>query len=103
MKNEDRIVELLAESLKIQDRHSELLTHQGEILTRQGEILIRHGELLEKIIERQDRAEQQQREASERIIASVDALTDIVKIWMERTKKLDDHEERIRKLERKAG
>ena len=96
MKNEDRIVELLAESLRIQDRHS-------EILTRQGEILIRHGELLEKIIERQDRAEQQQREASERIIASVDALADIVKIWMERTKKLDDHEERIQKLERKVG
>lgn len=88
MKNEERIVELLAESLRVQDRHSELLVQQGK--------------LLEKVVEHQERAEKQQKEVSERIIASVDALADIVKVWMERTKKLDDHEDRLQKLERKG-
>ena len=85
MKNESRIVELLAESLKRQDQHSELLKQ--------------HSELLGTLINRQEQAEKQQKASTERIIASVDALTDIVKIWMERTKKLDDHEKRISALE----
>lgn len=66
MKNEDRIVELLAESLKRQDQHSELLRQ--------------HSKLLSILVDRQERAEQQQKASTERIIASVDALTDIVKI-----------------------
>lgn len=32
MKNEDRIVEILAESLKKHDQHSELLGHHTQIL-----------------------------------------------------------------------
>ena len=87
MKNEDRIVELLAESLKRQDQHSELLKQ--------------HSKLLGTLIDRQERAEKQQKASTERIIASVDALADIVKIWMERTKRIDNHEERISALEQR--
>ena len=87
MKNEDRIVELLAESLKKQDQHSELLKQ--------------HSKLLGAMIDRQEQAESQQRASTERIIASVNALADIVKTWMERTKRIDNHEERISALEQR--
>ncbi|WKN43960.1 hypothetical protein [Tunicatimonas pelagia] len=43
-----------------------------------------------------DKSEKQQKEYGERMIASVNALTDIVQAWMEKTKKIDDFEERIR-------
>ena len=46
MKNQSRIEEILAESLKRLDQHSELLTNQTKILTNQGV-------LLEKLVEGQ--------------------------------------------------
>ncbi|MGB3586127.1 MAG: hypothetical protein WBA23_06285 [Tunicatimonas sp.] len=75
MKNEDKIVELLSESLKRLDQHSELL---------------------QKVVDRQENSEK-------RIVASVNALADIVQAWMEKTKKTDDFEVRLRKLEKHTG
>ncbi|MEQ9301144.1 MAG: hypothetical protein RIF33_21390 [Cyclobacteriaceae bacterium] len=37
MKNEDRIVELLSESLRKQDRHEEILVNQGTLLKKMVE------------------------------------------------------------------
>ena len=76
MKNEDRIVELLAESLKRQDQMV------GEI---------------QNLGIRMDKMES----GIGRVVASVDALTDIVKAWMEKTKRMDDLEERLRKVEQR--
>jgi hypothetical protein len=56
----DRIVELLAESLKKQDQ----------------------------MIERMDKSEKQQKEYNERVVVSVNALADIVGKWMVQTKKV---------------
>ncbi|MEM9671120.1 MAG: hypothetical protein ACFB15_08015 [Cyclobacteriaceae bacterium] len=78
MKNEDRIVELLAESLKKQDVFvEEMKQMRGDISEMRGGI--------------------------GRVVASVDALTDIVKAWMEKTRKIDDLEERLRKVEEKTS
>lgn len=82
MKNEEKIVDLLAESLKRQDQHSELLT---------------------QLVDRMDRSEQQQKEYNERIVNSVNALADIVQKWMVQTKKVEGFEDRIRRLGRHAG
>mgnify|MGYP001126009520 CR=1 FL=1 len=70
MKNEprrraDQIVDLLAESLKKQDQHSELLG---------------------KLVDRMNRSEKQQKDYNERTIGSVNALTDIVQKWKKRRK-----------------
>lgn len=94
MKNEDRIVELLAESLKGQDQQRALLKQHSKLLEQ-------HSKLLGAMIDRQEQAESQQKASTERIIASVNALADIVKTWMERTKRIDDHEERISALEQR--
>ena len=55
MKNEDKIVELLAETLRKQDRqeellqmHTKLLQNQGNILQNQGNILDRHTSILDR-------------------------------------------------------
>ena len=96
MKNEDRIVELLAESLKGQDQQKELLKQHSKLLEQ-------HSKLLGTLVERQEQAEGQQKASTERIIASVNALTDIVKVWMERTKRIDNHEERISALEQRKA
>jgi len=46
MKEENRIVELLAELLQRSDKHDEILVSQGGLLER-------HGKLLEKLVESQ--------------------------------------------------
>ena len=56
MKNEERIIEILAESLRKQDRQEELLTKLVESHLKQGETLEKHGTLIEKqgvILEKQ--------------------------------------------------
>jgi len=39
MKNEDKIIELLAENLKNQDRQADLVARQGDLVAKQGEKL----------------------------------------------------------------
>jgi len=56
MKNEERIIEILAESLRKQDRQEELLTKLVESHLKQGETMEKHGTILERqgsLIEKQ--------------------------------------------------
>ena len=46
---------------------------------------------------------QENQAGNERVISAVNTLTDIVQAWMVKTKKVDEHENRIRRLERHTG
>ena len=81
MKNEDRVVELLAESLKRQDQMVEGFQRM------QGSI-----EGLEKRMERVENGILS-------MVSSVDALTDLVKVALDHTKRVDDLEKRVKRLE----
>ena len=89
MKNEDKIVELLAESLKGQDRMEQRLV----------ESLERQDRMEQRLVELQ----QQNKQDNDRVVGAVNVLTDIAQVWMERTKKPGEHEERPTRLELKAG
>lgn len=92
MKNEEKIVELLADGLKIQDRQAvtlERLEHNQDKMSNDIQE-IRHDI-------------QEMRRDISRVVVAVDGLADIMKVWMEKTKKVDQHEDRIRRLERHTG
>lgn len=59
MKNEDKIVELLAESLKKQDRHEEVLKlrdeGQKELVEGQKELISRFHKINDHLLTRQER------------------------------------------------
>ena len=82
MKNEDKIVELLSESLKRQDQMVERL-----------------GNLEKGFVN----LEQRQKTDSDRVITALNGLTDIVKVWMDKTREIDDLRDRINRLEKHTG
>ena len=85
MKNENRVTELLAESLKRQDRMAdEVHQMQGDIQDMRGDI----GSMREDI---------------NKVAVGVSTLTDIVRVWMDRTKEIDTLKEKIARLERHTG
>lgn len=85
MKNEDRIVELLSESLKRQDQMVEQLSGVKDEVKGMNTRLDKHEDLLN------------------RLVKSVDGLADLVKHSLEKSKRLDAMEERLRKLEKHTG
>ncbi len=90
MKNEpgrraDRIVELLAESLKRQDQLvSETQQMRSDIQEMRGDI-------------------QEMKGTMTRVVKAVDSLVDVVKVAMDRTKEIDSVKERLTRLERHTG
>lgn len=101
MKNEDRIVELLSESLKRQDQMVERLGN----LEKGFSSLDRGLSNLEKGF---TNLEKRQKEDNNRIVSAVNTLTDIMKAWscptgMEKTKGIDDLKDRVTRLEKHIG
>ena len=100
MKNQSRIEEILAESLKRLDQHSELLTNQTQILTNQGT-------LLEKLVEGQLMNTAAIRELQGEVGGLKDEVNKLNKKFdkfvdfctSHTLTQLRDHEERIRRIE----
>ena len=97
MKNElgrraDRIVELLAKSLKRQDQLV------GETQQMRGGIQEMHSGIQEM---RGDI--QEMKGTMTRVVRAVDSLVDVVKVAMDRTKEIDSVKERLTRLERRTG
>ena len=80
MKNEDRIVELLAESLKRQNRQAEILQQHTNILTEHTGILNQVSTMLGRLVERMEN------------------FTDSIN---SKFNQVQDHETRITRLENK--
>jgi len=106
MKNEDRIVELLAESLKRQDQQAEIL---NELVKRQDQ----QAEILTQLVKRQDRAEDalltvvdelkslnsktaENKDYLLRAISSIDSMADV---FNTKFTQVSEHEQRITRLE----
>lgn len=96
MKNEDKIVELLSESLKRQDQMVERLGN----LDKGFVSLEKSFDSLEK---RFESLEKRQKEDNDRIVGAVNTLTDIMKAWMEKTKDVDNMRARIDRIEKHIG
>lgn len=106
MKNEERIIEILAESLRKQDRQEELLTKlveshlkQGETMEKHGAILERQGALIEKqgvILEKQSGILGKLLEGQERLTSEFHRMNDHL------LTKQDKMEDRIVRLENKV-
>ncbi len=94
MKNEDRIVELLAESLKRQDQRAEILNRQTNILTEHTNILTEHTNILTE----HTGILNQVSHILSRLVKSVNNLTDT---FSARFTQVQDHEARITRLEKK--
>ena len=99
MKNEDRIVELLAESLKRQDQLvSEMQQMRGGIQEMHSGIQEMHSGIQEM------RGDIQEMKGTMiRVVRAVDSLVDVVKVAMERVKEIDSVKERLTRLERHTG
>ena len=92
MKNEDRIVELLAESLKRQDQLvDEMQQMRGGIQEMRGDIQEMRSDI------------QEMKGTMVRVVKAVDSLVDVVKVAMDRTKEIDSVKERLTRLERHTG
>ncbi len=85
MKNEDRIVELLSESLKRQD------TMVEEIKEMKGGI----NEMKDGLNDMRSDINQ--------VTSAVNALADIMKAWTEKTKGIDELKDRVTRLEKHSG
>tara|TARA_R110000868_G_scaffold93516_3_gene258632 strand:- start:487 stop:795 length:309 start_codon:yes stop_codon:yes gene_type:complete len=99
MKNEERIIEILAESLRKQDRQEELLTKLVESHLKQGETLEKHGTLIEKqgvILEKQSGILGKLLEGQERLTTEFHRMNDHL------LAKQDKMEDRIVRLENKV-
>ena len=124
MKNEDKIVELLAETLRKQDRqeellqmHTKLLQNQGSILQNQGNILDRHTSILERhtslmerqgdILERQGDILERHEAQLKKLVEGQDVMAGELKGLRSDFHKMNDHlltrldqtDERIKRLE----
>ena len=89
MKNEDKIVELLSESLKRQDQMVERLGNLEKGFSN-----------LEKGF---DKLEKRQKDDNDRIVGAVNTLTDIMKVWMEKTKDMENLRARLDRIEKHIG
>jgi hypothetical protein len=89
MKNEDKIVELLSESLKRQDQMVERLGNLEKGFTN-----------LEKGF---NKLEKRQKDDNDRIVSAVNTLTDIMKAWMEKTKDMENLRARLDRIEKHIG
>lgn len=92
MKNEDRIVELLSESLKRQD----------QMIERQGKQEMIMSQMIDELKQMKGGINEVRSDINQ-VTSAVNALTDIVKIWMEKTKGIDDLKDRVTKLEKHIG
>ncbi|GAB4243444.1 MAG: hypothetical protein Tsb0034_21280 [Ekhidna sp.] len=99
MKNEDRIVELLSESLKTQDRQADLLAKQSELLIQHGQLLIEQS----KKIDAQGGKLDTLVEVTKDMSGAIHHLTNSVESMLKKFDTIDDHEKRLRKVERKLG
>lgn len=90
MKNESRVEELLAESLRSQDRQAELLAKHSKISESQSRILISNSDKLDNVVV-----------AVKDMSKAVHQLTDVVETMISKYDKIDDHEKGIRSIERK--
>jgi len=78
MKNEDKIVEILAESLKKQDRQEELLS---KLVDSHSELLdshAKHGKILEKLVDGQERLIDQFHKMNDHLLMKQEKLEDRV-------------------------
>ena len=82
MKNEDKIVELLSESLKRQDQMVERLGNLEKGFTS---------------------LEKRQKDDNDRIVSAVNTLTDIMKVWMEKTRDMENLRARLDRIEKHIG
>ncbi|MDE0472247.1 MAG: hypothetical protein OXH57_09930 [Ekhidna sp.] len=80
MKNEERIVELLAESLKRQDQQADILTRLVAIVSEQGKDL------------------QDQKVLLQKVVSSIEHMADI---FESKFIQVNEHEKRITRLEDK--
>ncbi len=106
MKNEGRIVELLAESLKRQDRHAGILDRQTKILNGQTKILNGHTEILTQhtdiltqhtdILTQHTDLLNQNTNVVQRLVRSVEGLA---QTFGPKFAQIQDHETRITRLE----
>ena len=85
MKNQNRIEELLAESLRNQDKQAELLT--------------KHSITIEKQSEKLDQVVLAVKDMSKAVILMTDSLDAVIRKF----EKIDDHERRIQSLEKRLG
>lgn len=92
MKNEDKVVELLAESLKKQDQMIEKQGIQENILSQ----------MIEELKQMKSGIKDMRSDVNQ-VTFAVNALADIVKIWMEKTKGIDDLKDRVTRLEKHTG
>lgn len=89
MKNEDKIIEILAESLKKQDQMAEILKGQAKTLSKQSEILNEQGGKLDTVVD------------VIKDLAFVKHNTNVVEKVVIKFDMLSDHERRITALERR--
>ena len=85
MKNEDRIVELLAESLKRQDQMVEEMKGMRSSI--------------ENLDNRMERVEN----GILSVVNSMNSLADLVKVALDRTQRIDELADKIRRLEKHTG
>lgn len=92
MRSEDRIVELLAESLKRQDQHTEILQQHTNILTEHTSILTEHTSILTEhtgILN----------QVSTVLVRLVRAVENLTHAFDTKFTQVQDHETRISRLE----
>ena len=98
MKNENRIVELLAESLKRQDQMvDEMQQMRGDIRDMRGDIQ----EMREGIQEMRGDI-QEMKDTINTVAIGISTLTDIVEVWMDKTKEIDAIKD-ISRIEQHTG
>ncbi|MEM6523965.1 MAG: hypothetical protein AAGF85_04790 [Bacteroidota bacterium] len=90
MKNEDKIVELLAESLKRQDQMAEILRDQTLKLSKQSDILTQQDAKLDTVVD-----------VIKDLAEAVKHNTNVVEKVVSKFDMLNDHERRIAALERR--
>lgn len=103
MKNEDRIVELLAESLQKQDRQSEILSNQIDLLAKLVESDEKQNLILEKVVESIDGLNNRVDGLNGRVDnlnGKMDHLrTDFNKMFSYMQTKHDNLEDRVKRIE----
>ena len=92
MKNESRIEELLAESLRNQDKQAELLKKHSISIEQMSEAIGQQSGKLDQVV-------LAIREMSKAVILMTDSLDTVI----HKIDKIDDHERRIQLLERRIG
>lgn len=106
MKNENKIVEILAESLKRQDKLvEEFREMRGGIQGVRSDIQEMRGDIQEMRNDTQEmRGDIQELKGNvNRMVIAVDALADVVKIAMDGIKDMNNIKQRIARLERHTG